>query len=72
VKIDISLNFVAAAWTAIITLIFTPIYVHYLGLEAYGLIGFLATLQASLGVLDLGLSQVLARELARFVGGGIS
>jgi O-antigen/teichoic acid export membrane protein len=72
VKIDISFNFVAAVWTAVITLIFTPVYVHYLGIEAYGLIGLLATLQASLGVFDLGLSQVLARELARFTGGGIS
>ena len=71
-KIDIGFNIVAAVWVAVVTLIFTPVYVHYLGLEAYGLIGLLATLQVSLGVLDLGLSQVLARELARYTGGGLS
>ena len=72
VKTDISFNFITAAWTAVLTLIFTPIYVHYLGLEAYGLIGLLATLQVSLAVLNLGLGHVLARELARFTAVGIS
>ena len=47
------------------TLGLVPVYLRYLGMEAYGLIGLLATLQATLSVLDLGLSTTLNRELAR-------
>lgn len=71
-KLDILVNFAAAIWVAALTFLFAPVYVHYLGVEAYGLIGILAALQASLGLLDLGLSQVITRETARYVGGAIS
>lgn len=48
---------------------FIPLYIKYLGVEAYGLIGVFATLQALFVVLDAGLGQSLNREMARFVGG---
>ncbi len=71
-KLDLAANFLTSLWVGVLTLIFTPVYVHYLGVEAYGLIGLLAALQNSLGLLDLSLGQMLSRELARFTGGGIS
>lgn len=43
---------------------FVPYYLYYLGLEAYGLIGFFSTLLAVFSFLDLGLSTALNRELA--------
>lgn len=43
---------------------FIPIYIRYLGIEAYGLVGILATLQTILGVLDMGLTLTLNREFA--------
>lgn len=46
-------------------LVFVPLYIKFLGMEAYGLIGFFATLQMVFSVLDLGLSTTLNRELAR-------
>ncbi len=46
-------------------LAFVPLYIKFLGIEAYGLIGFFATLQMLFSVLDLGLSTTLNRELAR-------
>lgn len=46
-----------------------PLYLRYMGLESYGLIGFFATLQAWLLLLDLGLSPTMNREMARFTGG---
>lgn len=48
---------------------FIPLYIKYLGVEAYGLIGVFATLQALFVVLDAGLGQSLNREMARFLGG---
>lgn len=44
---------------------FVPFYIHILGIEAYGLIGFFLTLQAFFFILDMGLSATLSRELAR-------
>jgi len=51
--------------TALLGLAFIPTYVRLLGVEAYGLIGFFATLQTLFTLLDLGLSTTLNRELAR-------
>ncbi len=53
-------------------LVFIPLYIKYLGVEAYGLIGILAILQAWLSLLDLGIRPALSRELARFTGGAHS
>jgi O-antigen/teichoic acid export membrane protein len=41
-----------------------PIYLRYLGIELYGVIGVFWTLQNLLTVLDIGLAQTLNRELA--------
>ena len=51
---------------------FVPLYVKYLGAEAYGLIGIFALLQAWLALFDLGMTPALGREMARFRGGGHS
>jgi hypothetical protein len=49
------------------SLAFVPLYIKYLGIEAYGLIGIFVMLQAWLTLLDMG---ALGREMARFTGGG--
>ena len=43
-----------------------PMYLHYMGIEAYGLVGFYAAIQIWFGLLDMGLSLTLVRETARF------
>lgn len=53
-------------------LAFVPLYIEYLGIEAFGLIGLFAVLQASLGLLDMGMTPTLSREMARFTGGAHS
>lgn len=50
-------------------LAFVPLYIKYLGVESYGLIGIFALLQACLALLDMGMTQTLSREMARFTGG---
>ena len=50
-------------------LAFIPLYIKYLGVEAYGLIGIFAILQAWLGLLDVGLKPALGQKIgdgARF------
>jgi len=65
-KKDIVVNLFGKLWSAAITILLIPQYIHYLGIEAYGLIGFYATLVSSMAVLDLGLGTTLNRELAKF------
>jgi O-antigen/teichoic acid export membrane protein len=62
-------NYVGQGWSALMGLAFVPVYIKYLGIEAYGLIGVFATLQACLALLDAGLAPALSREMARYKGG---
>ena len=48
---------------------FVPVYIKYLGMESYGLIGVFAILQATLTLLDMGMTPTLSREMSRFTGG---
>jgi O-antigen/teichoic acid export membrane protein len=63
---NILANFAGQGWAALMQIIFIPFYIKYLGIEAYGLIGFYAMLQGVLQILDFGLSPTMTRELARF------
>lgn len=56
---------VLSAVSMTIGLAVVPSYIHYLGIEAYGLIGFFLALQGVLQVLDLGLAPTANREIAR-------
>jgi O-antigen/teichoic acid export membrane protein len=65
VKQNIIANFIGKAWTALMSLAFIPLYIKFLGIESYGLIGIFTSLLAVFGLLDMGLSTTLTRELAR-------
>jgi O-antigen/teichoic acid export membrane protein len=65
IKQNIAANFIGNFWTTVMGLVFLPIYIKFVGIEAYGLVGFLVTLQAVFSLLDMGLSTTLNRELAR-------
>ena len=57
-------------WSALIGLAVVPFYLKYLGIEAYGLIGFFVTTQALLSLLDMGLAPTINREVARYSASG--
>ena len=61
-------NVAGNVWTGLMALAFIPLYIHFMGIEAYGLVGFFITLQAVFSLLDLGLSTTLNREFARLSG----
>lgn len=48
-----------------------PTYVHYMGAEAYGLVGFYSMLQGWFMLLDFGMTPTMIRETSRFRGGSI-
>ncbi|MDJ0709286.1 MAG: oligosaccharide flippase family protein [Woeseiaceae bacterium] len=70
-KRNVLANYFGQAYAAIMALAFVPLYIKYLGIEAYGLIGIFVVLQAWLSLLDMGMKPALAREMARFTGGGL-
>ena len=65
VRRNIIANFAGRAWSALMALAFLPLYIRFLGIESYGLIGVFVSLTALLSVFDMGLSTTLNRELAR-------
>lgn len=69
VRRNIVANYIGSGWSALMNLAFIPLYIKYLGVESYGLIGVFVTLQAIFVLLDMGLSNTLSREMARFLGG---
>lgn len=62
---NIAANFLASFWAGLINLLFIPVYIRFMGIEPYGLVGFFLTLQSVLVLLDAGLGRTLNRELAR-------
>lgn len=57
-------NFFGQVWPNILAFLFVPIYIRYLGVEAYGLIGVFASFVAMIAILDFGLSTTAKREMA--------
>lgn len=58
-------NYAGQAYTTLIGIVMLPLYLRYLGVEAYGLVGFFSVLLAWFGLLDIGLSPALSRQVAR-------
>ena len=69
VRKNVVANFLGQGWAGLMGLAFLPLYIKYLGMEAYGLIGFYAVMQAWLALLDMGMTPTLNREMARYTAG---
>ena len=61
---NISVNLLSNAWSTMLMLLLTPLYIMFLGVESYGLIGFYLSWIAILGILDTGISAAAGREIA--------
>jgi O-antigen/teichoic acid export membrane protein len=57
-------NLVGRGIGAALSVLLVPVYIRFLGVEAYGLVGFFLVLQNLTGFLDLGLSTTTNREIA--------
>ncbi|MEQ9623698.1 lipopolysaccharide biosynthesis protein [Coleofasciculus chthonoplastes] len=68
-KRNLLANYLGQGWIALMGFAFIPLYIRFIGIEAYGLIGLFAVVTAWLSLLDMGMTPTLAREMARFTGG---
>ena len=68
-KRNILANYTGQIYVTLISILLIPMYVKFMGAEAYGLVVFYAMLQGWFMLLDMGLTPTMARETARFRGG---
>lgn len=68
-KKNILASYAAQIYVTLVGILILPLYLKYMGAEAYGLVGFFTMLQAWFNLLDMGLTPTVARETARFRGG---
>jgi O-antigen/teichoic acid export membrane protein len=61
---NLSANLVSNVWLTALMLFLTPLYIFFLGVESYGLIGFYLMWIAIFGIIDNGISATAAREMA--------
>lgn len=67
-KRNIISNYIGQIYGTLIGIVMVPLYLKYMGTEAYGLVGFYALVQAWFQLLDMGLTLTIARETARYSG----
>jgi O-antigen/teichoic acid export membrane protein len=65
IRRNILANIIARGWGVISVYLFVPLYLKFLGIEAYGIVGFYATLLGVLAFADMGFTATLNREMAR-------
>lgn len=65
VRKNVIANYIGRSWTAVLGILLIPLYIKFLGIESYGLVGFFASLTAVIGILDLGIGSTMTRELAK-------
>jgi O-antigen/teichoic acid export membrane protein len=62
---NIIANLIGRAWGFISLYLFVPLYLKFLGIEAYGLVGFYSLLLGVLSFADMGFTATISREMAR-------
>ncbi|WP_257305587.1 lipopolysaccharide biosynthesis protein [Geothrix campi] len=70
-KKNVVANYIGQFYLTVIGIVMVPVYVKYMGAEAYGLVGFFTLMQSWFQLLDVGLTPTLVRETARFQGGAV-
>ncbi|MEA5593453.1 lipopolysaccharide biosynthesis protein [Rivularia sp. UHCC 0363] len=63
-KLNAIANYAGNFWSNLLSFLLVPVYLHYLGVEAYGLIGGFYAVISFVGLLDLGLSATIKREVS--------
>lgn len=68
-KINVFVSYISQIYLIIISLAILPVYMKYMGAEAYGLVGFFAMLQGLFNLFDFGLTPTISRQTAQYNAG---
>lgn len=71
-KRNIIASYASQIYVMVIGIAMVPVYIRYMGIESYGLVGLFVMLQIWFQLLDVGLTPTLSRETARYRGGVVS
>ncbi len=59
-KANIIASYLSQAYITLASIVVLPLYIRYMGAEAYGLVGFFTLLQVWFSLLDMWLKPMLA------------
>lgn len=68
IKKNVLSNYVTQIYLVGINVFMIPLYIRYMGTEAYGIIGFFTMLQVWFQLLDLGLTSTLIKQVSQLRG----
>ena len=68
IRLAFATTFFSRGWSAALGLLAVPLYLRYLGGEAYGVVGIFASLSVIVSLFDLGLGATLTREMSKASG----
>lgn len=68
-KLNVIASYTSQIYIIIISIAILPLYIKYMGAEAYGLVGFFAMLQGLFNLLDFGLTPTISRQTAQYNAG---
>lgn len=63
---NISANFLGQGWIALMGICFVPLYLKFIGVEGYGLVGFFLILSSAMAMFDGGFGAVATREASTY------
>jgi O-antigen/teichoic acid export membrane protein len=72
IKKNVAANYLSQIYFVLLSFVMAPVYLSYLGTEAYGLIGFFTMLSGWIQLLDMGLTPTIVRQAALYRGGQIT
>ena len=71
-RLNILASYASQIYLIVISIAILPIYMKYMGAEAYGLVGFFAMLQGLFALLDFGLTPTISRQTAQYNAGAVA
>ncbi|WP_201537887.1 oligosaccharide flippase family protein [Psychrobacter immobilis] len=68
-RTNVLASYASQIYLIVISIAILPIYIKYMGAEAYGLVGFFSMLQGLFNLLDFGLTPTISRQTAQYNAG---
>ena len=62
---NILANYSTSVSAILLSILFTPLYIRFLGIEAFGIIAFINSLLIFISFLDMGIGSSINREMAK-------
>lgn len=69
IRTSLTANLIGQGWTTVLNLAAVPFYIHFLGIDAFGLIGLYTVVIIVVSMFDAGMTTTLNREMVRYLAG---